>query len=328
MGNKIFRWLNRTRIKPFLQLLFGISTYFPGFYDFLSIGTSGTNSARYCYSVWLRHLVMANKNGLSTKLDCVAELGPGDSIGIGLAALISSANSYYALDIVEHATLEKNVEIFDELVALFENREAIPDESEFPKVEPTLDSYEFPRHILTDTHLNEKLRKSRIDSIRNELLYKEAGICAGYIHYIAPWYDPSVIRPESVDMIFSQAVLEHVDDLSSTYASLYCWLKPGGHMSHEIDFKCHGTAFKWNGHWSYSNLIWKLFRGKRPYLLNREPHSIHKMLLEKSNFEVVCDLKIKTPSNIHRKTLAPQFSSMSDDDLTTSSAFIQAIKVG
>jgi len=46
------------------QLLYGISTYFPGLARFHSKGTGGTNSARYCYAAWLRHLVMANKNVL------------------------------------------------------------------------------------------------------------------------------------------------------------------------------------------------------------------------------------------------------------------------
>lgn len=32
-------------------------------------------------------------------------------------------------------------------------------------------------------------------------------------------------------MIFSQAVLEHVDDLEHTYKTLYRWLKKGGIMS-------------------------------------------------------------------------------------------------
>jgi hypothetical protein len=127
-------------------------------------------------------------------------------------------------------------------------------------------------------------------------------------------------------MIYSQAVLEHVDKLDYTYEILCRWLKPGGFMSHQIDFKCHQTAKEWNGHWSYSDFMWKLIRGRRPYLLNRQPLSIHLTLLEKLNFKVVCDIKIKDTSGINRERLAPRFKNMSNEDLTTSGAFIQAIK--
>ena len=67
------------------QLLYGISTYLPSLSRFHSKGTGGTNSARYCYTVWLRHFVIANKNGilLSTP-KVIGELGPGDSIGIAI----------------------------------------------------------------------------------------------------------------------------------------------------------------------------------------------------------------------------------------------------
>ena len=112
-------------LREHLPILTGIKTYIPGF-SFTSKGTGGTISARYCYSVWLRHLTMAYKNGLSTQLDTIAELGPGDSIGIGLAALISGVNRYYAFDVVDYTSNKRNIEIFDELVDLFKKREKIP----------------------------------------------------------------------------------------------------------------------------------------------------------------------------------------------------------
>ena len=53
--------------------------------------TGGSDSARYCYSVWLRHLRSLAPYGFRVKGAHVGELGPGDSIGIGLAALLSGA---------------------------------------------------------------------------------------------------------------------------------------------------------------------------------------------------------------------------------------------
>jgi len=146
------------------------------------------------------------------------------------------------------------------------------------------------------------------------------------IKYCVPWYDSSVLEKESVDMIYSQAVLEHVDNLDSVYQTLFHWLKPNGFMSHQIDFKCHRKAEKWNGHWAYSDFIWKVIRGKRSYLLNREPHSMHINLQKKGGFKILADIRIQNTTGIARKHLAPRFKHLSDDDLTTSGAFIMSVK--
>ena len=85
--------------------------------------------------------------------------------------------------------------------------------------------------------------------------------------------DPAVIRPGSVDLLLSQAVMEHVDDLPGTHRAVHDWLKLGGYMSHTIDYRPHGTASGWNGHWAHSDFSWKLVRGRLPYLLNRSTGS-------------------------------------------------------
>lgn len=307
------------------QLIYGIATFFPGVSRLRSKGTGGTDSARYCYSVWLRHLVLAKNNGLSPYPKIVAELGPGDSLGIGLAALISGCNKYFAFDVVKHADTERNLKIFDKLVTLFKNRTAIPGPNEFPKVKPYLSGYEFPTDILDENILQNSLEISRIQKIRASIENPQHNDSC--IQYKVPWYDMNLLEENSVDMIYSQAVLEHVDDLPNTYKSMHLWLKSTGYMSHQIDFKCHGHADEWNGHWMYSNLIWKLIKGKRPYLLNREPRSTHIALLKEVGYKIVCDNKIKSKSSLTRDDLASRFKYITDDDLTTSGAFIQAVKI-
>ena len=69
-----------------------------------------TESSRYCYSVWLRHLVMAYENKLTQGLPgIVAELGPGRSLGTLLAALISGAHTCYAFDVVQYFDRKRNL---------------------------------------------------------------------------------------------------------------------------------------------------------------------------------------------------------------------------
>lgn len=308
----------KLRVKAVLA---GMATYLPG-YDLIR-QTGGTDSARYCYSVWLRHLALAHRNCWPGRMPgVIAELGPGDSIGIGLAALLSGVEKYCALDIVRYSDLQNNLEIFDELVKLFTNRAAIPADDEFPLTNPKLDDYAFPGDLLGDDLLDVALDPDRIADIRWSIEHVDAQ--QSKIQYVVPWADPAVIRPHSVDMIFSQAVLEHVNDLPAVYAAMRQWLKPGGIMTHQIDYKCHGKADSWNGHWSYSDAVWKIVVGRRPYLLNRIPHSEHMRLLRKNDFDIVMEKPIRSESTLCRHQLASRFRSLSDEDLTTSGAFIVA----
>jgi hypothetical protein len=287
-------------------------------------GTGGTDSARYCYSVWLRHLVLAADNGHNTSPKSVAELGPGDSIGVGLAALLSGAGRYFAFDVVAHANPERNLAIFDDLVVLFQAQADIPNNAELPEVSPRLNDYSFPRAILTADRLRQALAPERLARIRASV--KDCASSESLIQYRAPWYNEQVIEHNSIDMIFSQAVLEHVDQLLETYRTMRLWLAPEGLMSHMIDLKSHGWAEEWNGHWIYSDFMWKLMRGKDVWLINREPASRHIKMLSDEGFRIVCQDRTTLPSKVTRRQLATRFRDMPEDDLTTSGLFIHAVK--
>lgn len=304
------------------SVLEGAVTLLPGAHLLLRQPTGGTDSARYCYTVWLRHLVFAQRSGLRALPRVVAELGPGDSIGIGLAALLSGADRYLGLDVVPLASLQRNLSVLDELIELFGRRSAIPDGEEFPQVKPRLERYDFPTELLS-SRLSPALAHDRLERIRRAL--REAPGAGSMIEYCAPWNDAAVIQPGSVDLIFSQAVLEHVDDLAGAYAAMRCWLKPGGWISHQIDFRSHGTAHQWNGHWCYSDFTWKLVRGRRPYLLNRQPRSTHSRLLAREGFRVVSEQAVTLASAVPRGRLAARFRDMTEDDLTTAGWFVQAV---
>lgn len=305
-------------------LLSGLSTYVP-WYDHKGF-TGGTDSARYCYSVWLRHLVLGARFAkISSIPKVVAELGPGDSIGIGLAALLSGAERYFALDLVRYSGLKKNLEVFDELTSMFADRLPIPDDSEFPSLYPRLDCYDFPKHLIGDNQLRKSLTSERLAAIRSSIELSESE--RSMVSYKAPWNVPDVIDDASVDFIFSQAVLEHVDDLASVYAAMRKWLNVDGIMTHQIDFKCHGKANAWNGHWTYSDFLWKIMVGRRAYLLNRQPHSVHVKLIEQSGFRILEDTVVRSDSRLRKEQLASRFRGLSDDDITTSGAFIVAAAV-
>lgn len=291
----------------------------------LPVSTGGSNNARYCYSVWLRHLHFYWLNGGKVIPVTVAELGPGDSLGIGLAAILSGVMKYYAFDIQHYWNTEKNVKIFDDLVELFEVRNAIPDEVEFPNVSPKLDLYSFPEKILTEKVLIKSLDARRVKAIRKELMNPDDP-SNKFITYQVPWHDSSIIEKQTVDLIISQAVLEHIDDLDGAYRTMILWLNDGGLISHSIDFKCHGMTKSWNGHWSLSKAEWGCIRGGRIYAINRQPLSVHMSFLDKYGFNVL-DKQIKNMTGgISRKDVASEFRHLSDEDMNTSGVYIIAGK--
>ena len=128
------------------------------------------------------------------------------------------------------------------------------------------------------------------------------------------------------DVVFSQAVLEHVDGLEQVYSASSAILRRGGFASHAIDFKSHHFARGWNGHWTFSDREWAIVRGRRRYAINREPLSTHLRLIEATGLEIVNVQRTFRESAIARSELNARFRSISDEDLRTSSAVVQAVK--
>jgi SAM-dependent methyltransferase len=308
-------------------LVIGMATYVPGLQNLTGRKTGGTVSARYCYSVWMRHLMMLRRSGLPTMFESVVELGPGDTLGIGLAALLSGSERYIALDVVPYAEPAANLQVFEELVSLFRDRAPIPDENEFPPVRPLLPSYAFPDDVFTPQRLSIFLNPDRLNAIRATVESPSPTPNEdARISYVVPWR-PGMIEGASIDLVYSQSVLEYPRDLAALYAEMCRWLKPGGIMSHEIDFKSIGLTEDWNGHWTCSDALWQIATGRRRWSINRAPHSAHIEMLENLGCRVVCDERTNRPSGITRVQLAPRFRKLTDDDLTTSSALIQAVKL-
>jgi SAM-dependent methyltransferase len=296
----------------------------PGFGGLFDTRTRGTDSARYCYSVWMRHLVKIHAYRPPPFSGLWVELGPGDSIGTGLAALLSGAGRYIAVDVAQHANSQQNVKVLEELISLFANREAIPDNMEFPEIKPRIDDFRFPGGILDADSMERNLAPKRLQAISDCLTATAGG--DPLIQYIDPSAASIAIPPGSVDIIFSQAVLEHVANLPELYRTCRSWLKPHGLMSHQIDFRSHGTSREWNGHWLYPEGLWRLIQGNRPYLLNREPCSTHLCLLAKKEFQIILEDRSRLSSRLHRGQLAARFRKMPQEDLTTAGIYVLAEK--
>ncbi len=272
-----------TKFKPYIAWML---TYTPLAKRYSSMPKSGTDDPRYCYGVFMRHLIHAHRAGLSFPR-VVAELGPGDSIGTGLAWLIAGAERCHAFDVRRYAAGEPNLGVFDALVELFRSRAAIPGGDEFPEMKPSLDDLDFPRSVLPDAQLAEALDPVRLTAIRSALCDPDAAP-SGLVEYVAPWDYAANVRPGSVDLIFSQSVMQYVDDVDRVYAISREWLTNGGMVSHQIDFRgCAGASPTWDGYRAYSEFEWLIVRGRRDYVINRVPDSGHVASLQQHGFRIV-----------------------------------------
>ncbi len=303
-----------------LPVLKGLATWVPFAYDARRGRTGGTSNARYCYSVWLRHLVALRSAGITRHFGSIAELGPGDSLGIGLAALLCGADRLQALDVVPYAASVENASVLLELEALLDRQALIPGDEEFPGVVPRLDDYRFPRALIGDLSAGESRRRYIEQALRGE----ESRVA---VTYRVPWDSTALTIAEPVDLLYSQAVMEHVEEPEAAYAAMARWVVPGGAMSHVIDLRSHRLTPGWDGHLQYPPAVWRLVKGARPYLLNRQPASQHRQWLEASGFRVLRESRVHLAPTVANGDLARPYRDWSDEDRQTSSVHFVAVRV-
>jgi len=331
------------RIKKPKFYLKGLATYLPdslGKYlpqhqlQFRGVGIRKVEGARdatmSCYTSWMRTMIVLHQHGVWGFPKNVAEIGPGDSLGVGLAAMLSGADSFLALDTVSTAYNFNNEEIFEELIDIFKRREPLLNQEQCPKQRPHLDSYDFPKHILTDGQLKAFLADDRLEKIRAAIRakgnQKNNNLEKISINYSVPWDTDASINEHrnSIDLIISSAALEHVDDVTRTYYAANELLCDGGVIASSIDFKCHDTAGLRNGHFAYSDLEWKIIRGKSAFLINRWPHAWHIKEMKKY-FTILHDDVYYHPERhleLKQANLAQKFSGLSGKELSIAEAFI------
>ncbi len=306
-------------------LVRGLASYIVPQKFFKRPGSGGTFSSEYCYSVWLRHLVQLNNCGLITSVHDIrnlAEIGPGDSLGIGLAAMYTGAENYYAFDVIKHTSKEKNKSINDELLQLFKEKKDIPNGThQFRNTNPVLNNYQFPADLVSITTEDCNDRHQRIEKYLNDLGSKDSAI-----QYVVPWMGQKHGNVYDIDLIISQAVMEHVDDIEFAYAEMQRWLKPGGIVSHQIDFKAHEMTKDWDGHFYIQPFMWNILAHGRKYPMNRLPLSPHIEAMEKVGLTIKNIVPVISKNNFADRQTSVPGTVFKTDDFTISSALIQAVK--
>ena len=206
---------------------------------------------------------------------------------------------------------------------MFLGKHDIPNGQKFKNTNPKLEDYRFPEKILGPEINDIVFLKDRLREITNALQEKNSGIT---INYVVPWDSSSSTYTEKIDLIYSQAVMEHVEDIESAYCAMYKWLKPGGILSHQIDFKTHEMTKEWNGHWFISENLWKLLLHGRKYSINRLPVSAHINAIQKAGFTIKNILPVHMENKFGSENVKVKRYTFHGEDYKTSSVLIQALK--
>jgi hypothetical protein len=304
------------RLRPLVKG--ALSFYVPSLRTFHQPLPASTATAEYCYSMFLRHLSYVTPLR-PTMPAVVAEFGPGSSIGMGLAALIAGARTYYGLDIVDHTDRQRNLEIFDRLAALFRAQTPIPADGVNADTFPLPASWAFPDALAADAQA--LFSDARLAAIRADL----ADGAERFVRMRAPWTSRSLTDAGGVDWIMSQSVLMYVDDPAAVIDNFKLWLAPDGVMTHEIDYTCSALTRHWNGHWALSDLTMRMMRGRRPHLLNRLPHSAYVRLFEERGYRIAVERRDRRDPALPARRFAAEFRDMSAGDQETAEGFLVCV---
>jgi len=294
--------------------------------------TGGTSEASYCYSVWMRHASMIYEQLPDFRFNSVLEFGPGDTFGVGMAALMGGAKRYVAIDAQSYVRIELCRAHESKLKTMYSRKSTIPHGDNFADVRPVLKNYDFPQHILEAYGV---LKESEwVDRFPAGLLSKKSldsfQSGDGIIQYAAPCLPNELgahVQDSSICLCLSQAVMEHVQDPQVAYTAMFEALRPGGVISHQIDFKSHGTSYDWNGHWVYSERQWSIARDRKTFRdINRLSLSDHLKLMKEAGFKIWNVKRVEMHSDLSRSELHDSFKHLTDDDIVTSGAHVIAIK--
>jgi len=123
-----------------------------------------------------------------------------------------------------------------------------------------------------------------------------------------------------IDLVFSRAVLEHVNDLPATFRDMYSALKPGGIAIHLVDLKSHGLH-RQNplDFLCWPTWLWSLMYSEKG-VPNRLRVNAYRDAVAQSGLEIIA-LKptlLASPADVSavRPDLAAPFKDLSEEDLS------------
>lgn len=155
---------------------------------------------------WLHQLNLYIGEPVNIKGKNILELGPGSDLGVGLLMLAMGVKQYNALDV-------------NDLVA---------------NVPP-----EFYETLFSTISCNTMLFETSGEDLRRQLEKTKQGNNERLNYVCKNDFDVGIFGKESIDIVFSQAAIEHFDDVKRTFSQLNEIVRPGGFFVAEIDLGTH-----------------------------------------------------------------------------------------
>ena len=307
-------------------ILGGLKSFLPIPIDFT--GTGGTTSWEYCLAVWLRHVRMCEQSGVVAKPGTFLEVGPGDSVGTGMCAILSGFEQYIAVDVLNHVQWEVSAEHIAALANVFRDRSPLPANEAIDHVLPPLNDRSIPERWPWESGVRADATEimRRAAAIRESVATKGS---TGVLSFRSPW-SRTMVETNSVDWVFSHVALQDMAAtdqepvLQEALATFHSWMRPGALMTHQIDLSCPGGS-PWNHHWAWSKLDWKLIRGKRPYYVNGLPLSRYLELMGDLGFDTRVAHVLDVPG-LTSEQVASSHQGLPKQDYSAAAAFVIATK--
>lgn len=196
--------------------------------------------------LWLFHLLKFTHSETFLIGKNVLELGPGSDLGVGIYLLALGAKKYNACDVND--LVKTAPDSFYRL--LFERLRTIKSQSDIKEGSICLRGY-FEQEWLN------------IDILKEYLVEMKAGHASRLNYIVRSDFDlVSAFGVNTIDLVFSQAAFEHLDDFDSTVEQLSVVCKPGAVVVAEIDLKTHSRWIRDrdpNNIYRYGNNVYKAF---------------------------------------------------------------------
>ena len=214
----------------------------------------------------------------------VLEYGPGDLPGVALLMVAHGAEAVICVDRFPLMQLtEKNLAVINDLLSGLGAAERQRAESCFLRDGD-------PAAGFNPDHIRYRIDPSGLSGIRNE-----------------------------IDLVFSRAVLEHVNDLPSTFVDMHAAMKRDAIAIHQVDLKSHGLH-QTNplDFLAWPNYLWRLMYSHKG-VPNRLRVDSYRSIIARTGFDVVSiePTLLAEPADVRavRPALALPFRQISDDDL-------------
>lgn len=294
--------VNATKVPRFLRIARAVATnqlarFAPGAYVRLT-GQTGRGAAaeegasdiaryfRDCVSDYFAKLGV-EQSGVERFLagKVLMEYGPGDLPGVAALMVSGGAEKVYCVDRFPLVNLsDKNSQVMGDLIAATAGA---------------------ARERLQSCLFGSDNARAGFDPRRIDYLVKPSGL--------------SQLR-DSVDLVISRAVLEHVNDLDATFDDMVAAMRPGALAIHLVDLRSHGLHrsnqldfLEWSPtlwHWMYSEKgvpnRWCV--DKYRAIVDRLPVDL--IAFEPTHFAPLADVAAVRPH------LAPAFRHVGDADLS------------